>query len=77
MVAKRLAHLSPYILATLAHEYLAIQASSATPERAFSVGGLVATKKRNRLSGERVGGIIFLHEGMKHKHLVEGSAAVF
>ena len=50
-----------------ARKYLALQASSAASERVYSVGGLVVTKKRSRLGGERVGGIIFLHESIKHK----------
>lgn len=53
-------------IATLARKYLAVQASSAASERVFSVGGLVVTKTRNRLSGERVEDIVFLHESMKH-----------
>ena len=51
----------------LARKYLAVQASSAASERIFSVGGLVVTKKRNRLGVERVGDTIFLHESMKNK----------
>lgn len=39
---------------------------SAASERAFSVGGRVVTKHRNRLGGERVADIVFLHESMKH-----------
>lgn len=53
-------------IARLARKYLAVQASSAASERVFSVGGLVITKHRNRLSGERVADIVFLHESMKH-----------
>ena len=45
-------------IATLARMYNAAQASSTASERAFSVGGLVVTKKRNRLGGERVGDVI-------------------
>ena len=51
----------------LALKYLVIQASSAASERVFSVGGLVGTKKRNLLGGERVGDMFFLHEGVNHK----------
>ncbi|CAN0433173.1 unnamed protein product [Laminaria digitata] len=54
-------------IAILARKYLAVQASSAASERVFSQGGLVVTKKRNRLSGEMVGDIVFLHERMKFK----------
>ena len=52
-------------VAILARKYLAVQASSAASERVFSVG-LVVTKTRNRLSGDRVADIVFLHESMKH-----------
>ncbi|CAM9707545.1 unnamed protein product, partial [Sphacelaria rigidula] len=52
-------------VAILARKYLAVQASSAACERVFSVGGLVVTKTRNRLSGDRVADV-FLHESMKH-----------
>lgn len=53
-------------VAILALKYLALQASSATPERIPSVGGLVVTITRNRLSEDRVADIVFLHESMKH-----------
>ena len=49
-------------IAILARKYLAVQASSsAASERVFSVGALVVTKSRNRLSGDRVADIVFLH----------------
>ena len=40
------------ILATIARDYLAIQASSIPCERLFSMASLVDTKRRNRMSVE-------------------------
>lgn len=54
-------------LAKLARKYLAVQASSAAPERWFSPRGLAHAKRRNGLSDDTAADIIFLHEGMKHK----------
>ena len=39
-------------LSRMARDYLAIQGSAVPSERAFSSGGLTATARRNRLSGE-------------------------
>ena len=44
----------------------AVSVESAASERVFSVGGLVVTMTRNRLSGDRVADNVFLHESMKH-----------
>lgn len=66
-MGERLAGLSPPIhVATLARRYLAVEALSAASEHIFSLGGLVVTKTRNRLSGGRVGDIVVLHESMKY-----------
>jgi hypothetical protein len=48
-------------LAKLARKVLAIPATSAPSERMFSVAGLTATKLRNRLSGDTVSLLVWLH----------------
>ena len=51
-------------LAQLARRYLAMPATSAPVERLFSVAGLVATAKRNRLDPETVSLLVFVHEAL-------------
>ena len=51
-------------LAQLARRYLAMPATSAPVERLFSVAGLVATAKRNRLDPSTVSLLVFLHEAL-------------
>ncbi len=46
----------------LAQVYLAIPATAAPSERAFSVAGNIVTSKRNRLSLELVEAVHILHE---------------
>jgi hypothetical protein len=42
------------IWASLAHDYLAIMASSVSSEQAFSSAGITISKRRNRLKGDIV-----------------------
>jgi len=49
----------PY-LARLAKKYLAIQASSASPERLFSIAGNLITDRRSSLTPDHVKEIMFL-----------------
>ena len=62
VMEKFLSRLSPY--ATLARNFPAVEVSSAASECVFSLGGLVVNKTRNRLSEERVGDVVILHESM-------------
>ena len=55
------------IVAKLARNYVAVQASSAASKGLFSVGGNTITKKRNRLSGETAAHIFFLNETLKNQ----------
>ena len=50
------------LLSALARRVLAIPATSAASERLFSVAGLIATKKRNSLTGDSVSLLVWLHE---------------
>lgn len=54
-------------LAKLARKYLAVQVSSAAPERLYSASGLAKRKKRNSLCDDTAADIFFLHEIMKQK----------
>jgi hypothetical protein len=47
-------------LARVARKWLAVPASSAGSERLFSAAGNIMTGTRTRLSGERLGDIVFL-----------------
>jgi hypothetical protein len=47
------AHRYP-VWASLAHDYLAIMASSVSSERAFSQGGITISKRQSRLKGDIV-----------------------
>ncbi|KAF5347372.1 hypothetical protein D9758_011302 [Tetrapyrgos nigripes] len=51
---------------SLARDYLAIMGSSVSSERAFSGGGLVITKRRNRLKSDIVEALQFLKCLIKH-----------
>ena len=49
-------------MAVIARDHLAIPATSAPSERVFSQGGDIVTKKRNRLSGERIRELLCLKD---------------
>jgi len=55
------AHLFPW-LDVLARRVLAIPATSAGPERLFSMVGNVMTKKRSRLTCDNMEELVYLHE---------------
>lgn len=54
-------------LAMLAKRFLAISASSAPSERAWSTGGNIYTKKRSKLSPDLASKLIFLHQNIKEE----------
>ena len=51
-------------IASLAAQYLAIQATSASSERLFSVAGLTISKDRARLTSDNAAMLIFLHDNI-------------
>jgi len=56
----------PYLsVLVLAKKYLAVPATSVTPERAFSVAGHIASQKRSCLLPENVNRVVFLAENLK------------
>ena len=63
-------HLVQYpTLARMARDYLAIQGSAVPSERAFSSGGLTATARRNRLSGDIFEALQILKSGYRNGHI--------
>ena len=50
----------------LAKKYLAIPASSASAERAFSISGNIITALRSQLSAKNVGSLHFVHENYEY-----------
>jgi len=54
-------HLFPW-LGVLARRVLAIPTTSAAPERLFSMGGNVMTKKRSRLTCDNMEELVYFHE---------------
>ena len=52
-------------LAKLARKYLAIPASSTPSERVFSSAGLIVSKRRSRISSDKVDMLIFLNKNRK------------
>jgi hAT family C-terminal dimerisation region len=53
MALQQIAHRCP-VWASLAHDYLAIMASSGSSKWAFSQGGIMVSKRRSRLKGDIV-----------------------
>ena len=53
----------------MARDYLAIQGSAVASERAFSSGGLTATARRNRLSGDIFEALQILKSGYRNGHI--------
>jgi hypothetical protein len=53
----------------MARNYLAIQGSTVASERAFSSGGLTATARRNRLSGDIFEALEILKSGYCNGHI--------
>ena len=49
-------------LASLAHKYLSVPATSAPSERVFSAAGNVVDKLRAALTAENVDALVFLHK---------------
>ena len=56
-------------LSRMARDYLAIQGSAVPSERAFSSGGLTATARWNRLSGEVFEALQILKSGYRNGHI--------
>ena len=56
-------------LSHMARDYLAIQGSTVPSERAFSSGGLTATTRRNRLSGDIFEALQILKSGYRNGHI--------
>jgi hypothetical protein len=56
-------------LSRMARDYLAIQGSAVPSERAFSSGGLTATARRNRLSGDIFEALQILKSGYRNGHI--------
>lgn len=54
---------------SLALDYLAIQASSVSAERAFSAGGITISKRRNRLGGDIVEALQFMKSALRGETL--------
>ena len=52
--------------ASLAQDYLPIQATSVSSERAFSQGGLTISDRRSRLKGDVVEALQFLKCAIRH-----------
>jgi hypothetical protein len=52
-------------LSKLAMRFLGIPCSSSKSERVFSIGAMMVTKKRHRLSCKRAEGLIILHDNRK------------
>jgi hypothetical protein len=59
----------------MARDYLAIQGSAVPSERAFSSGGLTATARRNRLSGEVFEALQILKSGYRNGHICASQQA--
>ena len=62
-------------LSRMAHDYLAIQGSAVPSEWAFSSGGLTATARRNRLSGEIFEALQILKSGYRNGHICASEQA--
>ncbi|KAF4579408.1 hypothetical protein EYR36_001218 [Pleurotus pulmonarius] len=60
------------VWASLAHDYLAIMASSVSSERAFLSAGITITKHRNWLKGDVVEALQFLKCYYRQKYLEPG-----
>jgi hypothetical protein len=56
-------------ISRIARDYLAIQGSAVPSERAFSSGGLTATVRRNRLSGDIFEALQILKSGYRNGHI--------
>jgi hypothetical protein len=63
-------HSSQYpVLARMARDYLAIQGSAVSSERAFSSGGITATPRRNCLSPKAFGQLQLLKSAYRNGHI--------
>ena len=62
-------------LSRMARDYLAIQGSAVPSERAFSSGGLTATARWNRLSGEIFEALHILKSGYQNGHICASEQA--
>jgi hypothetical protein len=56
-------------LSCMARDYLAIQGPAVRSERVFSSGGLTATARRNRLSGDIFVALQILKSGYRNGHI--------
>lgn len=57
------------ILSRIAKDYLAIQGSAVSSERAFSSSGITTTARRNRLLPETIEALQLLKSGYREGHI--------
>jgi hypothetical protein len=62
-------------LSRMARDYLTIQGSAVPSELAFSSGGLTATARQNRLSGEIFETLQILKSGYRNGHICASEQA--